>query len=309
MNIFYNGTDITEQVQVCGAQVHDHAGGRLDRIELCFRDPEQDWMRWGVRKEDEVRIVHQGFDTGTMFVDEYRAKAGVFSLGALSAPPAIRRCGTRAWENVRMEDILREFAVRAGMKMQTYGLPDNPSYTRIEQRLEPDIAWLNALCECESCALKVVDGALVVYYEPWLEQRAAIGEIALLDGTGHELETVTTGTYAGCCVRAAYRGSFMAPGGGSGPWLEVEAARHGIQIGSQREAERFAKGLLRVQNKYERILRLKDQPLDMSVAGGSVLEVRVSGAEWSGRWIVDCACHDLHRERTHLRLRKPLEGY
>lgn len=307
VNVYYNEVDITGSVAVSKANLYDYAGGKLDRAELDFDDRARDWLRWGARKGDTVRVTSAGYDTGIMYVDELKMAGSKFAVGAVSAPPKIRETGTRAWENVRLVDLLAEFASRAGLRLETYNTPDNQMYARVEQKLQQDIAWLSERCALESCVVKITNGVLVAYGETWLEGREPAGSINAAADDECKIVTTSVGVYAGCRVIGAHTGEWGIPGA-VGPWLTKRAADLGLAVRGQGDAERYAKGLLRAHNKYEHTMTLR-RPLDTEMAGGMALEVTGAGAAWSGKWMIDGVRHDLINKRTYLNLRKPLEGY
>lgn len=309
MKLTYQGTDITADVRVKEAYILDYAGGKCDRAEILFDDPERRWARWNPQKGDALRLRQEGFATGDLYVDEIRQRAGTFQLGAVSVPPALRDSGTRAWRAVRFSELMAAFAGRAGMAWQVYGMPFDPLYNALAQDGAEDIAWLANQCLLESCALKVTDGALVAYHEPWLEARAETTPLSLPDGTNHEIRRTSLGVYAGCVVRSDPAGAYRLDGA-HGPTLDIREGAFGTGApNSAGEAERYAKGLLRAHNKREYQADCLDLPLMPQLAAGSLVTLTAAGIAFPGKWVVEEARHRLVAQKTTLKLRKPLEGY
>lgn len=309
MKLTYQGTDITAEVRLQEAWILDYAGGKSDRAELCFDDPEGRWARWNPQKGDALRLRQEGFSTGDLYVDEIRQRAGMFRLGAVSVPPALRDSGTRAWQAVRFSELLAAFAERAGMTHRLYGMRADPLYHALRQQGEEDIAFLANRCMLESCMLKVTGGALVAYDQPWLEAREETTPLSLLDGASHEVRRISQGIYAGCVVQAEHTGAFRLDGA-YGPTLTVRAGDFGLDaIHSDGEAERYAKGILRAHNKREYQADCLDLPLMPQLAAGSLVTLTTAGIAFPGKWVVEEARHQLVARKTTLKLRKPLEGY
>ena len=306
MRIQYEGRDVTADVHIKSAQLMDYEGGRCDRAELRFVDPGRMWLRWGAKKGDTLQVSEGPCDTGKMWVDEIGYEAGVFRLGAVPVPPAMRQPETRAYERVRLSTLIAEVAERAGLKFALYGQEDDPLYERVEQDAESGIAFLARRCALERRAVKVVDGTIAVIFEPWAEARDPVREIALLDSTRFNAYSTSAGVYSGCRVLSRHGGEFHVPGK-LGPVYTINAAKGGIgSVGSAEEAHRFAMGVLRGKNRWEHRMDL-EIPLDTELASGSVVTARIEGA-WGGEWIAGAVRHELPRGRTSLSLRRPLEG-
>jgi len=307
MLILYEGADITGDAHLKSARLMDYAGGRCDRVELTFSDPGRLWLLWGAKKGDTLRVSEGVYDTGMMWVDELRYEGGVFNLGAVSAPPAIREAAIREMENVRLSALIADTAGRAGLESALYGQENDPLYTVLAQDGEPNLAFLARRCALEGSAVKIANGVVTVYDEPWAESQAPVREIGLTESSRFYAYSTSAGICSGCRVRGDYEGEFHIPGK-LGPVHLAGAAEHGIgRISGAGEARRFARGLLRQLNRWEHCLTA-ELPLDTELAAGSVVRARLEGA-WGGIWIVGALTHEPLRGRSILRLRRPLEGY
>lgn len=309
MKLYYQGTDITKDVHVKKAHVLDYSGGKCDRVDILFDDTNHIWARWDPQLGDVLRIAEEEYRTGDLYVDEIQQEKGMFRLGAVSVPPALRNSGDRTWQHIRFSALIAEFAARASMPYRIYGLPEDPLYPGIRQEGQQDITWLANQCALESCMLKVTAGTLVVCYEPWLEARGEVSSLTLLEGSKYRLQRQSARVYAGCRVQAAYDGAYGIPGA-QGPWLVARAGELGLpEIHSQGEAERYAKGILRAHNRWAFQGECRELPLQPHLAAGSLVALEAAGIAFPGKWVVDEAVHRLVIRKTMLKLRKPLEGY
>ena len=84
MELIYNGVDISSSVTLQTANLIDSAGGRFDSIELEFEDSAGDWSRWKPALGDTVRLIQDGFDTGTCSMSMDSGSAAAYSV--------LRRC-------------------------------------------------------------------------------------------------------------------------------------------------------------------------------------------------------------------------
>ena len=83
-----------------------------------------------------------------------------------------------------------------------------------------------------------------------------------------------------------------------------------VQIGSQDEADRFAKGILRDANKDATTGTFWTSGLLREYAAGSVVDITTEGASsWDGAGFISAMRHDYTKKSTKVTIRKPLEGY
>jgi len=305
MNLYYNGTDITGNVDMRSAKYTDRAGTTADSIDLVFNDPEGQWSVWNPQPDkDTLRLWHEGVDSGVMSIDRPMARKGVFELGAVSIPQEARGGAFQVWEDIRFIELLKDFAERWGLKLKTYDLPDF-CYQRVHHNGEPALSWLASRCMLESCILKVIDDALVVVHVPAMEAKEATAEIALNDHPGWNYESMSHLLCAGVrVVNGKIIGEFQTPDNCIGPIL-VENRIPALSFG---EAQRFAKGIARAANARAHRLTI---PIALSeqYAAGQIVNVSAWGAMLNGRWFIAECVHSFIDEKTTLALRRPLEGY
>lgn len=309
VNIFYNGVDITGDVEPIVARTTDYAGGKPDSLSLAFADLDGAWAKWGPKKGDAIRIRENGYDSGEMYVDQLTQGPGKFGIDALSIPAASRTARSQGWENVRLLEIAAEVAARYGFRLEPIGIV-NHSYDRVDQTDEADFAFLARRCSLEGYALKIHDRSLVVYDERSQEQAAIDPQAAVIRAGdmigGYAFVDKSTDVYERCVVQYASARGMIA-----GEWTDPEVAgavlRRTMYAADEAEASRWAKGLLRAYNKY-RIACMPSIPLNTAFAAGTVIGVRDAGL-FDGNYFIDAIVHDWKSRRSQLTLRRPLEGY
>jgi len=303
VQIIYEGKDITSAVEIQKADIIDNAGGMTDSIELWFDDPKGFWSQWKPEKNHTVQIIENGFDSGLMYVDELEQQRGIFIIRALSIPQEAKTSNTKAWENIRFMEFATELASKYGFSLQTYGI-QNHLYERVDQFEQADFEFLAWRCLLESYMLKITDSKVVIYDERYMESQIATKTIYAdqLDG-GYRFKSKSTGRFGGCRVMFENITYEFNPSGTSGPILKV----NDLYVSNIAEAERFAKGLLRSNNKYENTGSVVIE-LDASIAAGS--NIAISGVGFGdGKYFCEQVTHKLKERKTHIRLRRPLEGY
>jgi len=309
MNIIYNGTDITSSVHPVSIQITDNAGGKPDSLSVVFSDANGIWSKWRPAKNDTIQIRENGFDTGVMYVDQLVQTAGRFGIMALSIPQQSKTARSQGWENVRFLEFATQIASRYGFKLRAYDVT-NHLYERVDQREEPDFAFLAYRCMLEGYALKINNRTVVIYDEAKQEQKAVDpkrGVIRESDINGaFEFIDKSTDIYEKCVVRSLtpggyIEGEFQAPGV-RGPTL-----KRNDYAASQAEAIRWARGILRNYNKHM-VTGTMTINLNTHYAAGTVVAVQDIGM-FDGKYIIDRLVHDLLNNRSKLWLRRPLEGY
>lgn len=213
MELIYNGVDISSSITLQTANLIDSAGGRFDSIELEFEDSAGDWSRWKPALGDTVRLIQDGFDTGSCYVDGLGQRRGIFRITALSAPVEAKEPRSRSWERVRFSEIVQDCADRYGFAVLMYGM-DDPLYEWVDQHELPDFEFLSQRCTLEGATLKISNGTVIVWKKSVLEEREPVKGVSALDFCGTpdyirrgDLYRVVTVSFEGVS------GSFTAPVG------------------------------------------------------------------------------------------------
>lgn len=309
MNIIYNGVDITDSVQPVTLQVTDNACGVPDSVTAAFSDTEGLWSKWKPEKNDTLQVKESGFDSGVMFVDQISQEPGLFELKALSIPQSSKTARSQGWENVRLLQMVTEIAARHGFTVQSYNII-NHLYQRVDQRDEPDFAFLSDRCMLEGYALKINNRNIVLYDELKEEQKVVDQQLATIRESeingAYRFTNKSTDIYEKCIVRSQLVNGYIegeyTAAGISGPVL-----KRALNATNQAEANRWAKGLLRSFNKHM-ITGSFEINLNTNYAAGTNVNMVEIGM-FDGKYSIHRLVHDLLRNRTKVTLRKPLEGY
>jgi hypothetical protein len=309
LNILYNNIDITNSVDPLKITLIDNSGGIADSIETVFSDTEDLWSKWKPLKNDTLEIKQNGYSSGLMYIDEIIQNAGTFQLKALNIPQSSKTSRSQGWENIRFLEFVNEIAGRYGFKVQTYGI-ENFFYQRVDQVEQSDFWFLAYRCMLEGYAFKINNKNLVIYNEHYLEQmdvdkvNSIIYKGDILNN--FQFKNKSTNIFKRCLIKSNGPNGFIQGQFEDesifGPTLTKQ-----INCSDIAESNRFAKGYLRATNK-EMITGSFPIKLNTNYAAGTNIEMKKIGM-FDGKYFINKVVHDLINDRTHIYLRKPLEGY
>lgn len=177
VRVLYDSTDITRDITpyVEGLTFTDTLE-EADDLDITLADPDGLWSGpWmpDMNARLSVDIISQVGDKqsklpcGTFFIDTVTESgpSGGVTLKATSADLSTtlrREVKTHAWEHVSLKTICQDIASKGGLSLQ-YLTAANPTYQRIEQRLQSDLGFVEKLCNKESLRVKVAGSALVIF--------------------------------------------------------------------------------------------------------------------------------------------------
>lgn len=305
IRLFYEGVDISEDVAIKRCYHDMYAGGISDTLNITFFDGLNLWDRWSPKNGDEIKVEYGGISTGAMFVVSINSKNGLLSIIASSAPPSGFVRNNKAWQQVRFYQIIAEIAERNALSYELHGV-DNHLYSYILQNNESDFSFLHRLTMQESCSFLVYNKKLVIYSEPFFESVTPQEILPVPIDADYKYFDRSSELYGSCeVVSGRHNGRFDANNGVS-RILRPQAV---IGIGSNADAERFAKGILRAENKHCRSGYVKTQVLTGYSAASTLALQNDRAPSWNGAVFVDHIRNDYSKGNSKLFFRKPLEVY
>ena len=306
MNLYYNGTDIYNDVSVNYCVHEMFAEKQADTLVIRFNDTKGVWSKWNPAAGDTLRLKEESSDTGKMFLHSIKSENGLFTLRAMSMPPSGATRKSKSWEGVRFLQLANEVAGNHGLTFKNYGCKDQV-YQYLKQDNETDFALFSRMCTLEGCQMLIYDGNLMAYNEQHIEGQTPKGTLEVGDNGVFTYHDSRASCYGSCEVTSGrFSGSFKAPNSKSTAVLRPDKEIH---VTSNAEAARFAKGLLRDANKYSHTGQFSKSLLTGYAAASLVKLTTKKASAWDGTVFVYKVRHDFVGNKSTLYFREPLEGY
>jgi len=306
MRLTYKGSDIYKDVSVNYCVHEMYAEKQSDTLVVRFNDPKGVWSKWNPQTGDDITFESGASRTGKMFIHSLKPENGLYTIRAMSMPVTGKVRQSRSWEAVRFLQIANETAAAHGLTFKNYGCTDH-LYPYLAQRNETDFELFYRLCMPEGCQMLIYDGDLIAYNEQHIEGQGIAGTLEVGEDGVFTYEDTSTQSYGSAEVASGvYSGRFVDPQAKTKRVLRPETS---LQITSNAEAVRFARGLLRNENKH-RQSGIFSKELMLGYAAASILKLVTPKAQaWNGPVFVTKVRHDYIGNKSTIYFRKPLEGY
>lgn len=300
LKVFYDGVEITEDISI-NSCVHDmYACSTADTLTLKFNDINKVWDNWKPKNEETISIVCGVAKSGAMYIDSVVPENGLMTLRASSIPPTAKDVKNKSWENVRLLQLAKEIANRHGLGFKSYGVKDQ-LYSYVRQDNMADFEFLQQRCELEGLAFVVYDKKLVLYSEEYLEKQEPVTTITVDTDKNF---TYTDNAQKGYGKITIKNGDMTGTYKSSNGLSKVKELIISTYMSSQSEANRFAKGILRQENKNLATGVFKDAIM-REFSAGSVMGLKTTGANsWNGNVFVHHIRHDFVKSTSKVFFRK-----
>lgn len=302
MELYYQGRNITEHVNITGCVHRDVSGGRCDCLELTL-DHASVWYRWGPQEDDEIILSEGEYSTGTLYLNAVIPLGDQYRVLATSVKRAAAR---RAWGSYHETTLQKLFDACAGecqMESRLYGIDGNLPYPYVLRRNEGAAAFLQRLGQWEGLSVKAVNGAFRGIGVEWAQGREP--ELSMEITSTQEGVTYRRREnlkYTGLTIQTPYARATArdtAAQGNNAPILTHLPARDNAQAG------RWARGLLLMHNRLAEELSI-DMGLNTGLSAMSRLEV-TGGTDMSGQWMAEEVEHDFFHRRTAVKLLRVID--
>lgn len=301
--IFYEGKDISADVEISGLVSIDSCGENADAIDAVFSNSENQWSGWNPKKQDSLGVVYNGYRSGTMWIDRIRQERGSVSLGAVSIPPGGKTKHTQAWEKVTLITLAAQLAARYGMTAKFLHVPPCV-YARVDQVGRGDFGFLQERAMLEGCSIKVQDKTLYLYADSYMESFPAVKTIDASDFLEEpRFSDTSQDTYSSCSVSWRSIGGGFADPEAVGPELSVSE----YPVSSPGEAQRFAKNILRSHNRKGFMGEIS-AALDAGISAGNTVNITGTGMS-DGKYFIDTAKQSFAEEIARYTLHRCFTRY
>lgn len=267
------GRDVTDALApwLLGLEYSDHAHGKADEVRLTLHDRDGRWRdAWwpgkGTAVAASIRCLdwtgpgaHLTLRCGSFTVDEVEIagppdKIAIKAVSASTSTSLREEAHTQAWENTSLRAVAGDIAGRGGLSLSWDG-PEH-AFTRLDQREESDLAFLQRACEERGLNLKIHDGKLVAFSGRSADARTPSLTISragdLFSPSSWSFTCKSQTTFKACEVAwldpetRELRTWTYAPEGDA---PSEQLLRLNQRVESQADAERLAQAELRKRNK------------------------------------------------------------
>lgn len=313
--ITYAGTDISRDIapDLLSFTYTDHDGGKSDDVAITLKNDHGRWHGpWLPARGDKITatIVQEGegarfaLPCGTFTVDELEATGppSTVAIKGASVPVEtniLRRKRSRAWESVRLSEMVRDVA-KAGELAVLYMIKNDPFYDRRDQRDETDMAFLRRMCKDEGFDLKCTDEQLVVFDPRELSAAAPVVTLTLglsdirawrFVAQNHDVYYKCTVEYLNPKDGKLKSFTYKQPGMDEGKTKKVVK-----RAANRAEAERMAKAALYEANRNEVSGAIEVAGDTRLVAGATVLVIGFG--RFDGKYFIRQAVHTVSNGYT-----------
>ena len=306
MKLIYEGVDIYNAVSVHRCIYDSYAEQQSDMLRIVFNDGNDRWDGWGPKKGAKISAVLGNCDTGDMYVINVQPRNGQMFLYASSVPGTHNDKSSKSWQKIHFMQLCEEIAGRHGLSCEFYGVEDQ-MYEYVNQQNRKDFIFLEEYCVLEGCAFLVYNGKLIVYNESRLENGTTNKKMNIPDNVRFDYRDESPNVYGKCILKnGAFTGRYETENATDKTLTKVMT----LKISGQAEADRYAKNLLRFENKKMTSGSCVSNTFLGGYAAGTLVELRTAGvSSWDGPVFMTHVQHDLVKAKTKLYFRKPLEGY
>ena len=101
LKLIYEGTDITEYVDIMECVYRDTSGKECDCLNMKV-DHAEKWMRWGPRKNDTIQAKRGGYDTKALYLNTITLEDGAYRIYATSVRSGMFAKKWQAYQNATL---------------------------------------------------------------------------------------------------------------------------------------------------------------------------------------------------------------
>lgn len=299
MEIYYQGTEITDMVQTRRCIVRDGSGERCDSLELEFENA-AGWYSWGPQEDDQIIVAHNGYDSGIMYVNTILPQDGKYRIMATALPCKARKRGNQSFIGQTVEEIMRACAFASGMDFQIFGIGGSTVIPYIERENAGCAAFLYRFLILEGAVLKCVNGKYAAIGIDYAQEREAEQTIEVLsqqEGTQYKRAGLT---YKSVTVKTPYAEATAE---------DIAVAENHTRMTvnclpamNEVQAGRWARGKLLHLNRQSEVVTVQSE---FNPGFSAMARIDITGdTDATGQWLVEETEHDFINLTTSAKLHR-----
>lgn len=297
MQLFYEGVDITQDVDITKCIHQDASGGRCDCLEIELENAAI-WYGWGPKQGDRIEAYKNGYSTGILYLNTILPANGKYRILATSTPGAARRKTYATYENMRIDEIMAICAAECGMGNALFGVDAGIIFPYAIRQMESAPAFLNRLLRLEGAVLKTLNGkftAISVEYAQALEAAQTI-RISSDQAQVHYIRR-DNARLSGITILTPYAQSTAEDAGAAYGQHETYTE---YPATDNAQAGRWARSLLLFHNREQEELTIGSE-YNPGFTAMTRIDIE-SAADFGGEWIIDQVEHDLLNGKSRAKL-------
>jgi phage protein D len=302
MKLYYEDTDITDDVDIVSAVHRDVSGGRSDCLELTL-DHAATWNRWKPQIDDSIELAYNGYTTGRLFLNTILPEGDRYRILATGARRSAQRKAWAAFEGKTLGEIAKLCAAECRMEHRLYGVSEQYAYPYLLRRNESCPAFLSRIAQMEGAVLKTYGGRLTMISIAAAQELPALSTLVL----GSRQEGVRYmrregAKLASLTVRTPYTSASATDSSAQhGP----DESRCELPATDAATAGRWARGLLLAHNRQCEKLDVQSE-INIGYTAMTRIDVE-SEMDYGGRWIIDEAEHDFVNKKSRISLLRVID--
>lgn len=330
-DVIYNNQNITPEIEgfIDSISFQDNLSGQADNISISLSDRARRWItdQWSPQKGDSVKVaLLLSRDWGS---DQPSARnLGYFELDetSMNGPPTkvsikgmsipqdttLKEKKTKAWENTNLKKIAEEIAKNNKLTVY-FSVEENPTYERVDQEDQSDVAFLDKICGDAGLSLKIADKKIIILDEAHLEKEAAVATISFTDKDlkDYSFKDSLSVMYKSCVVKykdAKKKKTISYTFTPKNPPKTGRVLTVNEEVTSEAEAQKLAIKSLRNANKEATTGSLRLAGF-LFLYAGQCVNIKGWGI-YDGKYIITSMSGTVGSgSETSLELRRCLEGY
>lgn len=296
VSLIYQGTDITDEVDIIECVCRDTSGRESDCLNLKV-DHADRWFRWGPQKNDTLRVLRNGYDSGTLYLNTVIPEDGAYRIWATGAKSVPYPTRWQAFENKTLAAIMGTCAGELGMGARQSGVSGGITYEYLLRENLSAPVFLEMLANREGAVLKALGGSYVAIGVTYAQGLPAMHEMELDDDQlDSEYIDRRDRNWSSVTIKTPFGTGTARDSAANGQSRIITD----MTVDSGAQAYRWAKGILTLHNRQSETLKIE---MDFNPGYTAMVRIDVkSQTDAAGQWIIDETEQNLLDGRTKAKL-------
>ena len=296
VSLIYQGTDITDDVDIIECVCRDTSGRESDCLNLKV-DHADRWFRWGPQKNDTLRVLRNGYDSGVLYLNTVIPEDGAYRIWATGAKSVPYPARWQAFEEKTLAAIMGTCAGELGMGARQSGVNGGILYEYLLRENLSAPVFLETLANREGAVLKALGGSYVAIGVAYAQGLPAMHEMELDDDQlDSEYIDRRDRNWSSVTIRTLFGTGSARDSAANGQSRIITD----MTVDNSAQAYRWAKGLLMLHNRQSETLKIE---MDFNPGYTAMVRIDVkSQTDAAGQWIIDETEQNLLDGRTKAKL-------